>query len=85
MAYPFGGHPKLSQLVQRLKDLGCKVTELSAEMVGPDGPFKVRYALNPANGKFVVLPNLPDGEHLAASVVGNVERRLDLTTGFASL
>jgi hypothetical protein len=80
-----GGHPTLSRLVDRLRELGCNVTDLSAEIIGPDGPYKVRYALNPTNNLYDVLPNVPDDEPLSPYVIGNIERRLGLVTGFPSV
>jgi len=85
MAAPFGNHPTLAALVEKLESLGCTISELSGEIVGPDGPFRVRYAVNPENGKYLVLPNETDGTRLSPWIVGNVERRLGLKTGFSSL
>jgi len=78
----YGGSTELAVLIARLVELGCQITELSAPIVGPDGPVRVRHAVNPANSKFVILPNVPDDERLAPSMIGNIERRLGLDTGF---
>ena len=78
MAHPSGGHESLAKVMDRLRAQGCRITELSGEIVGEDGPFKVRYATNPKTGDFVTLPMVPDDAPLWPSVVMNIERRLGL-------
>ncbi len=85
MAAPFGGSPTLAECIACLEELGCKITELSGDLVSEDGVFRVRYALNPANGKFVVLSDHADNDRLTPWVIGNIERRLKLITGFPSI
>jgi hypothetical protein len=85
MAQPFGGHPTFARLKERLQELNCETQKLDGTLVGPDGEKTVWFAVNKGTGAFVVLPDLPDDEHLAPSVIGNIERRLGIETGFASM
>ncbi|MCW5695168.1 MAG: hypothetical protein KIS96_00390 [Bauldia sp.] len=75
--------PTLAELKARLEDLGCSITVLSDEITTPDGEYVVSAASH--EGRFVALPLVPDGERISPWVIGNIERRLRIKTGFASL
>jgi len=40
------------------------------------------YAENPANGKWVTLPMVEDGDLIGPYSIANIERALELKTGF---
>jgi hypothetical protein len=84
MAHPFGAIPSLGEVIEKARQLGCVVRELTGEIVGPDGPFKVRYLFNPRTQGFVILSDMPDGEPVLPTTVGHIERRLGIVTGFPS-
>jgi len=85
MPLPFGANPTLSKLRERLIELGCRIKDLSGEIVTQDGSCRVQFALNPNNGKFVVLPIIDDDETVSPWIIGNIERRLGIRTGFSTL
>ena len=85
MAFPFGKVPTLAELCERLKSLGCSIKELSGDMVTPDGTCRVVYACNPKNGKFVILPIIAVDEAVSPWLIGNIERRLGVNTGYPTL
>jgi hypothetical protein len=74
--------PTLAELRDRIRELGCELKDLSGEVVTDEGSFRVVYALNPANGKFVTLPLLNDWDLLGPYTIATIERRLGLITGF---
>jgi hypothetical protein len=80
-----GRAPTMLELVARLVELGCDIRNLSGEIVTLDGMASIRHAYNPRNRRFIVLPRLDDHEIVSPWVVGNVERRLGVETGFQSL
>lgn len=85
MAFPFGGHATPEKLRARLKELGCDIKDLSGEIVTEDGRCRATYALNPQNGRYVVLPIIDEDELVSPWVIGNIERRLGVDTGFSKL
>jgi hypothetical protein len=58
--------------------MGCQVRSIPHEIDTPDGPRKIRFLFNPANGGFVPITDLEDGEFLPPSEVAHWERRLGL-------
>jgi hypothetical protein len=58
---------------------------LSGEIVTLDGMASIRHAYNPSNRRFMVLPVLEGHDIVSPWVVGNIERRLGVETGFKSL
>lgn len=82
MAPAFGAAPTLAKLRERLIELGCDIKDLSGHIGGPHGEYRVWYAYNPKNGKYVTLPLLHDDDLVGQYTVANIERRLDLKTGF---
>ena len=84
MAYQVGGFgswPKLSEVLIRAAELGCAIRDLSGLITTPDGPQRVRYLHNPKNGKYVVIEEIGDDEHVAPSMIAYYERRLGLPEG----
>ena len=79
------GGPTPVTLAKRLAELGCEVRDLSGEVPSLEGGFHVRIATNPRNGRFVILPMLEESEAIAPWVIGNIERRLGLITGFRTM
>jgi hypothetical protein len=80
-----GDPPTLRELIKRFCDLGCVERYLSGEMVTEDGVFRVRYLLNPQTGGFIVISDLEDDEIVMPSVVGGMERRLGIRSGYPSI
>lgn len=54
-------------------------------MVTEDGTHRVRYILNPQTGGFVIISDLEDDEIIMPSVVGSMEHRLGIRSGFPSI
>ena len=61
------------------------IADLSGELVCDDGVFRIRYAKNPTNDRFVIISEYTDDEVMTPWVIGNIERRLIIITGFPSL
>lgn len=71
--------------MHRLCELGCIERDLSGTLITDDGECRVRYLLNPVNGCFCIISDLEDDEPLFPSVIGSIERRLGLRSGFPSV
>ena len=80
MAKAVGG-PWLTvgKLIELFTAMGCVVGELPGELIGPDGPRRVRYLHSPMTDDFVSLSDLEDDERIPPSEVDNWERRLGVT------
>jgi hypothetical protein len=85
MAFDFAESPKLDQLRARLLELGCQIKDLSGEFVTLEGSSRILYARNPANGRFAILPIVEQDARISPWHIGNIERRLNVITGFPTL
>jgi hypothetical protein len=81
LAQPFGTFYLLAVVLAKLEQCGCKITELTGEFEGPDGPTRIRYVRNPANNQFYILDDYTEDEALAPSTIANIERRLGVDLG----
>jgi hypothetical protein len=81
MAAPFGGHPKLSRVVEWLKSAGCKADIKVRNHAITGQPYRSLEITSPA-GSRAVLVNPDMDEHLAPSMVSYLQRRLGMKTPF---
>lgn len=80
-----GVTPTLGDLIQAAISAGCELRTFKGEFVGPEGPLKIRYLYNSANSKYWVLPRGDNHMPCAPTVVGNMERRLEIVTDYLSM
>jgi len=80
-AAPFGGHPKLSRLVDWLVSAGCKAEIKSRAHATTGQPYQSLEITGPA-GSHVALANPDMNEHMAPSMVSYFQRRLGMKTPF---
>ena len=85
MPFDFAANPKLDDLRARLVGLGCEIKDLSGEFVTLEGSSRILYARNPQNGRFIILPIIDQDARISPWHIGNIERRLNLITGFPTL
>ena len=74
--------PTLAQLINELEKLGCKITPMAPAVMGSNGPFTVRYVINPATKGYCTLPNEPLESRVSLVRLANIERLLGLKTRF---
>ena len=75
MAYPFGGHPNLATYIVWLKE-AHQGTAQSGYSTDKKGKLHALTKLAIPTGKSVVVVGLSQGEFLAPSMVGYLDRRL---------
>lgn len=81
MASPFGGHPKLSRLVDWLQSAGCKVEVKVRNHSITGQPYRALEITSPTGSRAVLVnPNMD--EHLSPSMVSYFQRRLGMKTPF---
>ena len=81
MAAPFGGHPKLSRLVEWLESAGCKANIKIRNHAITGQPYRSLEIISPT-GSRAVLANPDMDEHLSPSMVSYFQRRLGMQTPF---
>lgn len=80
-----GKTPTLRDLIKAAEDAGCILRKFNGEFVGPEGPQEIHYLFNPANSRYWPLPKGGMDMPVAPSVVGSMERRLDIVTDYLSM
>jgi hypothetical protein len=83
MAFPFGGHPKLSGFIEFAQAQGCKI-KVYARTSRTGRVHQILHMENP-NGGWVVVSDPDFDEHLAPSTVTYYQRRLGIRTPFAAM
>ena len=83
MAFPFGGHPKLADFLEVAKQQKCE-WELTTRTSRDKRSYGVLVIRNEAGARLVIV-NPDFEERLAPSVVSNYQRRLGISTRFASM
>ena len=82
MPFPFGGHPRLSDYLSYAESVGCKISRKSGmDHLGCPVDFLL---IEASNGKHVIVAGVPDAERLEPAKVSFLNRRLGLTSPFAS-
>lgn len=81
MPAPFGGHPKLSRLIDWLVSAGCKAEIKVRNHTITGQPYRSLEITGPA-GSRVVLADPDLNEYLTPSMVSYFQRRLGMQTPF---
>lgn len=76
-AFPFGGHPQFGAYIDWLRR-EHNGTAQSGYSVDPDGQSHLLTRLALPNGKAVVVVGVGQQEYLVPSMVGYLDRRLDV-------
>lgn len=84
MAFPFGGHPNLATYIAWLKD-AHQGTAQSGYSTDEKGKAHTLTKLSLPSGSSVVVVGVSQGENLAPSVVGYLDRRLGVTSPWFSV
>lgn len=84
MAAPFGGHPTFGAYLVWARDVhGFRAqTGFGAD---PDGRSHTVTRISKTDGPTVVVVGVDQKEHLTPTMVGNLDRRLGVTSPFFSL
>jgi hypothetical protein len=83
MSHPFGGHPKLGRFVEWAQENGCKAEIKVRERNSSGQPYQALEISAPSGATAVIVD--PDmEEHLAPSIVAQLQRRLGLKSPFAA-
>jgi hypothetical protein len=82
MAYPFGGHPKLKDILDWLSANGCTVSQLVKQSKSGK-PINVIVVENNGVG-FATIPNPKLDQRLEPSMVAYYQRRLAIKTPYAA-
>lgn len=84
MAAPFGGHPTLARYIEWARGEGC--TAQSGIRSDEEGRVQSLTRIVTADKKkWVIVVGVGHQEHLAPTMVGYLDRRLGLTSPFASM
>ena len=84
MSYPFGGHPNLATYIVWLKDTH-KGNAQSGYTTDKKGKSHALTKLSLPDGKSVVVVGVGQGEYLAPSMVGYLDRRLGIKSPWFSV
>jgi hypothetical protein len=85
MPYPFGRLPTLREFLAVAVALGCEVMQVPG-LIGPDGPMDARCLIGPAPNRIPYpLPGMRDDDRMTPTLIGSIERTLDINTGFPSI
>ena len=84
MSFPFGGHPKLSDMLDWLADNGCTIKR-SAKTARSGRPYDVILVESAKGEGFVTIPNPDPDERLPPSIVSNFQRRLGIKIPYAAM
>jgi hypothetical protein len=79
MPVPLGPRIRISDLVERAKEQGCRLLESTNMVATPYGFKRVRYLYNPSNRGRFDLTDYNDDEFMLASEIDAVARRLGIT------
>jgi hypothetical protein len=83
MAFPFGGHPTLTRIVEWLSGHGCTFEE-RIQTSAAGRAYRVLEIRSPKGGH-VIIANPDWQEHLSPSLVTYIQRRLGIRTPFAAM
>ncbi|MFD2056461.1 hypothetical protein ACFSQT_27150 [Mesorhizobium calcicola] len=84
MAYPFGGHPRLADYIgQARQDHGA--TCQSGTAADSSGKAHAVSKIKVPSGKSVVVVGMDQTDHLTPSMVGYLDRRLEITSPWFSV
>lgn len=76
-AWPWGGHPTLSEyLTWAAKEAKCSVQ--TGYMIGDDGQSLSLTRVTAPSGSHVIIADLDQNERLVASYIAHLDRRLGL-------
>jgi hypothetical protein len=84
MAFPFGGHPSLARYLAWAREKGGCTVDFGVMTDDAGRPFSIIKITAPS-GKFVVLVNMDQKEHLVPTSIARLDRRLELQSPFFSL
>jgi hypothetical protein len=84
MSFPFGGHPNLASYIFWLKETH-QGTAQSGYSTDGKGKSHALTKLTLPSGKSVVVVGVSQGEFLAPSMVGYLDRRLDIKSPWFSV
>ncbi|CAA7617641.1 hypothetical protein MTBUT4_260049 [Magnetospirillum sp. UT-4] len=82
MAFPFGDHPTFATYIVWAQTQGCKVK--SKLVATPDGPESVTLIISP-DGKRWVTEAMDQREHMNATTIWRLDRRLGLNSPYFSV
>ena len=83
MAYPFGGHPKFGQYLLWARDEFDFRAQTGVAQT-PDGKAETVTKISKVGGPNVVVVGVEQDEFLVPSMVGYLDRRLEVTSPFFS-
>ena len=79
MPYPMAPALPLREFIERVvRDHGAELRETEAEVMGPKGPFKVRYLIR-AENRVAPLLDLADDQMLTPNVIRSLCVQLDIS------
>lgn len=80
MAAPFGPQNwyNVGEIIRLFQMMGCEVSTSKDPIIGPDGPFYIRFLYNPEQETMLPLRGLADDEWIPPSIVDNWERVLEV-------
>jgi hypothetical protein len=82
VAFPFGGHPTLAQYIDWIRQNGGSAESGISNL---RGRIHSLMRITAANGNVAVVVDLKETEHLLPTMVGYLDRRLDVNSPWIGL